>query len=47
MLATLNPYALVGIDAVPVVAEVDAAPGLPKIIVFGTNSPFSAQRGMP
>src|SRR5262249_31342257 len=33
MLAKLNTFALVGIDAVPVVAEVDASPGLPKTIL--------------
>src|SRR5262245_18859744 len=35
MLAKLNTFALVGIDAVPVVAEVDAAPGLPKTVLVG------------
>src|SRR5262245_12320893 len=35
MLAKLNAFALVGIDAVPVEAEVDVAPGLPKIILVG------------
>ncbi len=35
MLAKLNTFALVGIEAVPVVAEVDAAGGLPKIIIVG------------
>jgi hypothetical protein len=30
MLARLNTFALVGIDAVPVIAEVDTAVGLPK-----------------
>src|SRR6476646_11653095 len=35
MLAKLNTYALVGIDAVPVEVEVDAAAGFPKIIIVG------------
>jgi magnesium chelatase family protein len=35
MLAKLNTYALVGIEAVPVVAEVDTAPGLPKTVLVG------------
>src|SRR4051812_50181350 len=35
MLAKLNTYALVGIDAVPVEVEVDAAPGLPKTVLVG------------
>src|SRR3954467_4881440 len=35
MLAKLNTFALSGIDAVPVVAEVDAAPGLPKTVLVG------------
>src|SRR2546421_10672178 len=35
MLAKLNTFALVGIDAVPVEVEVDAAAGLPKIILVG------------
>src|SRR3954470_18023334 len=35
MLAKLNTFALVGIDAVPVVAEVDAAVGLPKTVLVG------------
>src|ERR1700736_2224812 len=35
MLAKLNTFALVGIDAVPVEAEVDAAPGLPKTVLVG------------
>src|SRR5213076_1434165 len=35
MLAQLNTFALVGIDAVPVEVEVDAASGLPKIVLVG------------
>jgi magnesium chelatase family protein len=35
MLAKLNTFALVGIDAVPVEVEVDAAAGFPKIIIVG------------
>src|SRR5438034_904885 len=35
MLAKLTTYALVGIDAVPVEVEVDAAAGLPKIVLVG------------
>src|SRR6476659_4389481 len=35
MLAKLNTYALVGIDAVPVEAEVDASAGLPKTVLVG------------
>src|SRR5262245_51065340 len=35
MLAKLNSFALVGIDAVPVEVEVDASPGLPKTILVG------------
>jgi magnesium chelatase family protein len=35
MLAKLNAYALVGIDALPVEVEVDASPGLPKIVLVG------------
>src|SRR5437016_10757678 len=35
MLAKLNTFALVGIDAVPVVAEVDASVGLPKTVLVG------------
>jgi magnesium chelatase family protein len=35
MLAKLTTYALVGIDAVPVEVEVDAARGLPKIVLVG------------
>jgi magnesium chelatase family protein len=35
LLAKLNTFALVGIDAVPVEAEVDAAPGLPKTALVG------------
>ncbi len=35
MLAKLNAFALVGIDAVPVEVEVDASPGLPKTVLVG------------
>src|SRR5947209_10722683 len=35
MLAKLNTFALVGIDAVPVEAEVDVSDGLPKTILVG------------
>ena len=35
MLAKLNTFALVGIDAVPVEVEVDVADGLPKTILVG------------
>ena len=35
MLAKLNTFALVGIDAVPVEVEVDVAAGLPKIVLVG------------
>jgi magnesium chelatase family protein len=35
MLAKLSAFALVGIDAVPVEVEVDAAAGMPKTILVG------------
>src|SRR5262249_60825063 len=35
MLAKLSTFTLLGIDAVPVEAEVDASAGLPKIILVG------------
>ena len=35
MLAKLNAFALVGIDAVPVEVEVDAAAGMPKTVLVG------------
>src|SRR5438309_1214007 len=35
MLAKLNTFALVGIDALPVEVEVDASPGLPKTVLVG------------
>lgn len=35
MLAKLNTFALVGIDAMPVEAEVDVAAGLPKTVIVG------------
>jgi hypothetical protein len=46
MLAKLNTFALVGM-AVPVEAELDAAPGLPRTVLVGSNRPLSAERGMP
>ena len=35
MLAKLNTFALVGIDAAPVEAEVDVSSGLPKTVLVG------------
>src|SRR5262249_14907989 len=35
MLAKLNTFALVGIEGVPVEAEVDASAGLPKTVLVG------------
>src|SRR5438874_6452578 len=35
MLAKLNAFALVGIDALPVEVEVDASAGLPKTVLVG------------
>jgi magnesium chelatase family protein len=35
MLAKLNTFALVGIEAIPVEVEVDASAGLPKIVLVG------------
>src|SRR5437868_10672084 len=35
MLAKLNMFALVGIEAVPVEAEVDVSAGLPKTVLVG------------
>src|SRR5919204_3771410 len=35
MLAKVNTFALVGIDAVPVVCEVDVSVGLPKTVLVG------------
>src|SRR5205809_4791492 len=35
MLAKLRTFALLGIDAVPVEVEVDAAPGMAKVILVG------------
>src|SRR5208282_2999241 len=35
MLAKLNTFALLGIDALPVEAEVDVSPGLPKTVLVG------------
>src|SRR4051812_16431 len=37
MLAKLQTFALVGIDALPVEAEVDSAPGLPKTVLVGLS----------
>jgi hypothetical protein len=42
MLAKLRTYALLGIDAVPVEVEVDAAAGTPKTVFFGHNTPVTA-----
>src|ERR1700722_20241201 len=39
MLAKLNTFALVGIEAVPVEVEVDASPGLPKVVLVGLPEP--------
>jgi magnesium chelatase family protein len=39
MLAKLNTFALVGIDAVPVEVEVDASAGLPKTVLVGLPEP--------
>src|SRR4029077_4595824 len=39
MLAKLSTFALVGIDAVPVEVEVDAAAGLPKTVLVGLPEP--------
>ena len=39
MLAKLNTFALVGIDALPVEVEVDASPGLPKTVLVGLPEP--------
>jgi hypothetical protein len=36
MLAKLNTFALVGIDAVPVEVEVDVSAGLPKTVLVST-----------
>jgi Ni,Fe-hydrogenase III small subunit len=40
MLAKLNTFALVGIDAVPVEVEVDASAGLPKTVLVGRITPI-------
>jgi magnesium chelatase family protein len=39
MLAKLNAFALVGIEALPVEVEVDASPGLPKTLLVGLPEP--------
>jgi hypothetical protein len=45
MLANLNTFALVGIEAAPVEAEVDVEAGLPKTVLLGTNGPLRTERG--
>ncbi len=40
MLAKLNTFALIDIDAVPVEVEVDASSGLPKTVLVGTKRPL-------
>jgi hypothetical protein len=40
MLAKLNTFPLVGIDAIPVQAEVDASAGLPKTVLVGMIRPI-------
>jgi magnesium chelatase family protein len=47
MLAKLNTFALVGIDAVPVEAEVDGSAGLPKTVLVGMNCPLPTEEGNP
>jgi hypothetical protein len=42
MLAKLNAFVLVGIEAVPVQVEVDASMGLPKTILVGLPEADSA-----
>src|SRR5437588_12351535 len=39
MLAKMNTFALVGIDAAPVEAEIDVSPGLPKTVLVGLPEP--------
>jgi magnesium chelatase family protein len=39
MLAKLNTFALVGIDAAPVEVEVDASTGLPKTVLVSLPEP--------
>ena len=39
MLAKLNTFALVGIDAAPVEAEVDVSADLPKTVLVGSVTP--------
>ncbi len=40
MLAQLNTFALLGIDAVPVEVEVDTSPAqMPKTVIVGANFP--------
>ena len=40
MLAKLNTFALIGINAAPVEVEVDTAAGLPKVVLVGTKRPL-------
>jgi hypothetical protein len=44
MLAKLNTFALVGIDAVPVEAEVDVSAGLPKTVLIKRIRPVGIFR---
>jgi hypothetical protein len=46
MLAKLNTYAPVGIDAVPFEVEVDVSTGLPKTVLLGTITPRLAKGGV-
>ncbi len=46
MLAKLNTFALVGIEAVLVEVEVDVSTGLPKTVLVGTFTPLLAGRGV-
>lgn len=39
MLAKLNAFALVGIEAAPVEAEVDVSAGLPKTVLLWRHRP--------
>jgi hypothetical protein len=47
MLTKLNTFALAGIDAAPVEAEVDVSAGLPKTVLLGRVRPLTIGRGMP
>jgi hypothetical protein len=42
MLAKLNTFALMGIDALPVETEVDCSDGLPKTVLVGSVDPVQA-----